>query len=117
LEKVFIAKIIWQIKIPTNNLASEFDVQLRIIRALDTEKATNKAIEIGHKQEETFINSKGKQISWTYINVEFVKEIISFDDGIEICSQIIHANDAMQFIKDIHIKTALNSDALLQKLN
>lgn len=117
MEKYFIAKIIWQIKIPTNIMASDFDEQLRIVKALDIENALIKANQIGYDQEETLTNSKGHQVSWSFINVEFVKEITSFDDGMEICSQTIKAPDAMQFIKDIHVKSAINADALLQKLN
>lgn len=117
MEKYFIAKIIWQIKIPTNGIASEFDEQLRIVKAYDAKNALEKAIKIGHEQEESFINSKGQQVSWSFINVEFVKEMFSFEDGMEICSQTINAPDAMQFIKDIHVKSALNAAAEIQKLD
>ncbi len=117
MEKVFIAKIIWQIKVQTISISSEFDEQLRIIKAIDGENALKKAIQIGHDHEEIFVNSKGQKVEWSLINVEFVKEIISFDDGIEICNQTIYAPDAMQFIKDIQVKSAINADALLHKLN
>lgn len=115
MEKYFIAKIIWQIKIPTNSLSSEFDEQLRIVKTSNAETALKKAIKIGHDNEETFINSKGQQVTWSFINVEFIKEMISFEDGTEICSQTINAPDAEQFIKDIHVKSALNANALFQK--
>jgi hypothetical protein len=116
MDKYYIAKLIWQIKIPTNNICSEFDEQLRIVKACNAQEAIKKALQIGHINEETFINSKGEHVSWIFINVEFVKEIVSFDDGTEICSQTIKAADASQFIKDIHVKAALNTDAILQKL-
>ena len=116
MDKYYIAKLIWQIKIPTNSISSEFDEQLRIVKACNAEEAIKKALQIGHDNEETFINSKGEHVSWLFINVEFVKEIVSFDDGTEICSQTINATDASQFIKDIHVKAALNIDAILQKL-
>lgn len=115
MEKYFIAKLIWQIKISINSTASDFDEQLRIIKALDAENALEKASKIGHAHEETFINNKGQQVSWSFINVEFLKEISSFEDGLEICSQTINASDAKQFIKDVHVKSKLNSDALLLK--
>jgi hypothetical protein len=117
MEKYYIAKIIWQIKIPTNGIASEFDEQLRIVKASDAKNALKKAIQIGHEQEESFINSKGQQVSWTFINVEFIKEMYSFEDGMEICSQTINAPDALQFIKDIHVKSALNTETEIPKLD
>jgi hypothetical protein len=117
MEKFFIAKLIWQIKIPTTGLASEFDEQLRIVKAVDAANAIKKGVQIGHLNEETFINSKGQQVSWAFINVEFVKEIISFDDGNEICSQTIKVDDASQYIKDVHVKSTLNTDAVLLKLD
>jgi len=115
MQRTFIAKIIWQIIIPTNQIASEFDVQLRIINASDLEEALLKANNLGQKHEETFLNNKGQHVSWSFINVEFVKEITSFDDGFEICSQTVHAPDALQFIKDIHVKSKLNASLELLK--
>lgn len=117
MDKIFIAKLIWQILIPTKSLASEFDEQLIIIKASDAENALKKAHDIGHQHEETFINNKGQQVAWTFINVEFIKEMTSFEDGTEICNQTINAPDAIQFIKDIHVKSALNTEILLQKLD
>ena len=116
MDKYYIAKLIWQIKIPNNSISSEFDEQLRIVKACNAKEAIRKALQIGHENEETFINSKGEHVAWIFINVEFIKEIVSFDDGTEICSQTIKAADASQFIKDIHVKAALNADAILQKL-
>lgn len=107
------AKIIWQIKLDTESLSAEFDEQLRMISAFDRKSAYHKAIQIGLHNEETFLNTKGKQISWHYVNVEFVKEISSFDDGLEICANTLKVENAAAYIEEINIKAQLNSDALL----
>jgi hypothetical protein len=117
MEKYFIAKIIWQIKIPTTKMAAEFDEQLTIVKAENAENAFQKATRFGQAQEESFINNKGQQVSWVFINVLHIKEITSFEDGMEICSQTINAPNAVEFIKEIHLKAELNKEVLLQKLN
>lgn len=117
MEKYFIAKLIWQIEIEQNAIASEFDEQLRIIKALDAEIALEKSRQIGLNNQETLINNKGQRINWVFINVEFLKEITSFDDGLEICAQTIKIEDPKQYIKEINTKSLLNFESVLMKTN
>jgi hypothetical protein len=110
MEKIFIAKIIWQIKITNNKLNSDFDEQLIIIRAENKNLALLKAQKLGQSNQESFQNIHGQNINWVFVNVEFVKEIVSFEDGYEICSQTISADDANQYINDINAKSMLNNE-------
>ncbi|HRG59436.1 MAG TPA: DUF4288 domain-containing protein [Bacteroidia bacterium] len=110
MEKVFIAKLIWQIKVNNHKMSSDFDEQLRIIKAKNYSIALQKAQNIGKNMEETLVNTKGQNIIWEFINVEFIKEITSFDDSFEICAQTINVHDAHQYIKEINTKALVNSE-------
>jgi hypothetical protein len=115
MENFFIAKIVWQIKIENKPLMCEFDEQLRLIKAENHELAFEKAMAIGHNQDETFLNNKGQKVSWNFINVEFIKEIISFEDGLEICTQTINVNDAQAYINEINVKSSVNAHTMKLK--
>jgi len=108
MKKWFIAKIIWQIKISNSNLASEFDEQLRLINADDADLAIEKANKIGKQHEESFLNAKDQQVVWKFIDIEFIKEISSFEDGMEICSKTIKADNAITYIEEINTKSMIN---------
>lgn len=110
MEKVFIAKLIWQIKVNNNKLSSDFDEQLRIIKAENKETALIKALNLGQNNQETLLNKEGQNIHWEFVNVEFIKEIVSFDDGVEICAQTVNVLDANQYIQEINAKAIMNME-------
>lgn len=117
MEKLFITKIIWHIKSESNQKFAEFDEQLRLIKANNSETAFNKAKLLGLQHQETLINNKGMEVSWNYVNVEFVKEITSFDDGIEICAHTVKVDNAQQYINEINVKAVLDFESNNLKLN
>lgn len=116
MEKIFIAKLVWQIKTISDKTSCDFDEQLRIVRAENKETAFEKAQKFGLQNQESFLNSMGKNVQWIFVNVEFIKEMISFEDGFEICSQTVNVVDAAQYIAEVNMKSIMNSEVFTNEV-
>lgn len=97
----YIAKIVFGIK-AENKAHQQFDEQLRLINACDTEEALLKARMIGIAEEDCFENDKRQQVSWEFINVADLVTLQKLEDGVEVYSHIHEATDDKEFVQTIH---------------
>jgi hypothetical protein len=97
--KTFIAKLIFNININQDSDSSQFDEQIRIIKADSVHEAYHKAKSIGQKEEETFANPKMQLIEWKFINVLDIYDMDSYKEGEQLYSQTIFENDSQSYIQ------------------
>ena len=103
--KKYLAKLMFNINIDNGNDNSQFDEQIRVIESRDLEGAFHKARAIGKKEEETFLNSENKLISWQFIDVAEVYPLESVKDGEQVYSNSHKIKDTGSFIKYIRQKS------------
>ena len=91
--KWYIAKLVFNIH--TNNgvgNSSQFDEQFRLIEASSQGDAFFRARALGNKEEESFVNANGDNITWKFIDVSDVQPVNEFKHGAEIYS-ITHRDE------------------------
>ena len=84
----YLIKFIFNIQIDKTDSQFQFDEQLRLINALSVSDAFLKARNLGKKEEDVFLNDKGEQVVWKFIDVTEVKLLQNFEHGQEIYSSI-----------------------------
>jgi hypothetical protein len=97
--KTFIAKLIFNININQDIDSSQFDEQIRIIKADSVHEAYHKAKSIGLKEAEAFVNPKMQIIEWKFINVSDIYDMDSYEEGEQLYSQTIFENDCQNYIQ------------------
>ena len=100
--KRYLVKLMFNIDNGSN--ASQFDEQIRMIESYSLEDAFHKARVIGKKEEETFVNSENKMVSWQFIDVMDVYELESMKDGEQVYSNTHENTDRGSFIDYIRQK-------------
>ena len=100
----YITKIVFNIKAENNVTNSQFDEQIRLVKAESREEAFMKARVIGLNEEDTFYNDKMKLVKWEFVNVAEVFALNRLDDGIELYSRIHETEEATSYINVIHQK-------------
>lgn len=109
----YITKLIFSINVPSSAVA-QFDEQLRMIEAASPEEAFFKARALGKSEEDTFINSNSKTISWKFIDVIELFPIENLKDGSEIYSTTYEAEEAESYIKFVrHKAMIIQSESLV----
>jgi hypothetical protein len=103
--KRFLAKLIFNINIDNGNHNSQFDEQIRIIMARNSEEAFFKARRLGKEEEESFTNSENKTVSWTFIDIANLYLLDDIKDGEQLYSTTHETEDANTFIKFIRQKS------------
>ena len=83
---LYVAKIVFNININKGGNQSQFDEQLRIIRAENIEIALMKGRELGKEEETIFLNHKGETVEWNFIDVADLQPIQNLNHGTEIYS-------------------------------
>ena len=101
----YLAKLMFHINIDNGEDASQFDEQVRIIESNSLEDAFHKARVIGKKEEETFMDSHNKLVSWQFIDVSDVYPLEEVKDGEQVYSSSHKINDTGSFIKFIRQKS------------
>lgn len=101
----YLAKLIFNINVDNGTDASQFDEQIRIIESRSLEDAFHKARVIGKKEEETFMDSENRLVSWEFIDVSDVYPLQEVKDGGQVYSNTHNIKDAGSFIKFIHQKS------------
>ncbi len=101
----YLAKLIFNINIDNGNDASQFDEQIRIIASHSLEDAFYKARVIGKKEEETFLDSDNKLVTWQFIDVLEVYPLGEVKDGEQVYSNTHKIKDTGSFIKFIRQKS------------
>lgn len=100
----YITKVVFAIKQEGNESTSQFDEQLRLISAEDSEEAFLKARAIGLNEEDCFYNEKNKQVRWEFINVSEVMSLNALEDGAEVYSRIHETDEGSNYIHFVHMK-------------
>lgn len=95
--KFFIAKLVFQIVCGDGNHAAQFDEQLRLVNACSAAEAFEKAADIGHREEEVFLNEKDELVRWQFVNIAELNPLQHLTDGAELYSRITEADDAVAY--------------------
>ena len=103
--KQYLVKLMFNINIDNGSNTSQFDEQMRVIEAHSSEDAFFKARNIGKKEEETFLDSENKLVSWNFIDVAEIYPLESIKDGDQIFSNTRKIKDTSSFISYIRQKS------------
>jgi hypothetical protein len=109
----YLTKIVYRIICGEGNHLSQFDEQLRLIEAEDDFHAFIKARQLGHREEDNFLNKELKPVNWKFIDVKEVQLLSTMEDGVELNSCISEKEDANGFIRDTYLRAA----QLMEKLS
>ncbi len=97
--KTYIAKLIFNINVNQGQDRTQFDEQVRIIRANTMQAAIEIAKNIGEAEESTFISPKQQLIKWEFIAIFAIYELDSMQDGQQLYSYSLSKKDANNFIQ------------------
>lgn len=100
----FISKIVFNISSENTSHTPQFDEQLRLISAENTEEAFIKARTIGLNEEHTFFNDQNNKVRWEFVNVAEVVTLGKLEDGAEVYSSIHETHEAKSYIQCVHQK-------------
>ncbi len=95
----YLAKMVYRIVSGNGSHKPQFDEQLRIIRAADQKQAYDKVISIGRSRAESFLNHKQQLVRWEFVNIAELYRLPALDDGVEIYSHLLEADNAGAFIE------------------
>jgi hypothetical protein len=102
----YLAKMVFRIVCGHGNHTPQFDEQLRLIRAANSESAFIKAQTMGRKEEEIFFNVNQQLVHWQFINISEIYQIDNLIDGAEVYSRIEEKEDAAAYIHILNLKAA-----------
>jgi hypothetical protein len=111
----YIAKLIFNININNGKNQSQFDEQLRLISAYNSNEAYYKAELIGKSENESFESNADNTIEWQFIDVAEIVLLTEIKDGMELYSNTIKSENPNEFIQ--HIKLRANQFQNLQVQN
>ena len=100
----FISKIVFNISSENTAHTPQFDEQLRLISAANTEEAFIKARTIGLREEDTFFNDQKNKVRWEFVNVAEIVPLGKLEDGAELYSSIHETPEAKSYIQCVHQK-------------
>lgn len=105
--KWYIVKLVFNIHISNDRNSSQFDEQLRLVEASDPTSAFAKARLIGNKEEHSFTNDKGENVSWKFIDVAELNFMNELKHGAEIYSHTHEDNQPEDYINFIRLKSLM----------
>ncbi|HEV9036949.1 MAG TPA: DUF4288 domain-containing protein [Puia sp.] len=116
----YLSKIIFRIICGEGHHTPQFDEQLRLISAHDAEEAFEKAMSIGHREQDRFYNHEQQLVQWKFVNVAELYLLSGLLDGAEMYSRIQETDDAEAYIDHAnhlaeHIRTS-STHKILQLL-
>lgn len=114
--KWYLAKIVFRITCGEGNHTAQFDEQLRLIAAGDSATAFSKAVEMGNRESDCFINVEKKPVQWKFINVAELYELVEMIDGAELYSRIQEYDDAATYISNVHMKAQYIREHSVQQI-
>ena len=100
----YLAKIIFQIISGSGNHTPQFDEQLRLIEASDSESALQKARRLGERDQPSFINAHGRYVKWNFIDVAELIPLSNQADGAEVFSRVEECDFAEAYIELVRHK-------------
>ena len=95
----YLSKIVYRIICGQGHHTPQFDEQLRLIAAGSSEEAYEKALAIGSREEDQFLNSNQKLVQWKFINVAELHQLSGLMDGVELYSRIEETDNADLYIE------------------
>ncbi len=102
----YLSKIIYRIICGQGEHTPQFDEQLRLIAAGSSEEAYEKALAIGSREQDQFLNQKQKLVQWKFINVAELHLLSGLMDGVEVYSRIEETDNADLYIELTNKKAA-----------
>ncbi len=102
--KWFTAKIVFGIHHSSQEAITQYDEQIRVIKARDEHEAFLKARMLGVREEYSFTNENEEEVSWTFVDVTDLTEMDELTDGMEIYSRIHETDSREQYIRFVHDK-------------
>ena len=112
----YLTKIVYQIICGHGAHTPQFDEQLRLICAGNEEEAFNKAVQIGHSEEEVFRNAENDLVQWKFINIAELYRLSQLIDGAELYSRIQETDDAASYTHAVHQKAAAIREKMIPQL-
>lgn len=95
----------------------QFDEQLRLISSFNPEEAYHKAKILGMRNQDSFVNDKGKLVKWHFVAVTDLFPIEEFKDGMEIYTSTHETHDSKTYISIVEQKANyIHSKSQLQTL-
>ncbi len=99
--KWFLVRYIYEIVCGDGNYKSQFDEQLRLMLALNSAEALEKAKESADSFHLPFKNCTGELVTWKFICIADLHEIQTPDDGAEIASIMHEPIDVPAFLDQV----------------
>jgi hypothetical protein len=110
----YLAKLIFSIDTENPNKKAQFDEQLRLIKAVDTNDAYFKAKNLGSKLQTKIFNQNDEAILWNFVDVCELIEVNEIKDGVEVYSNTHETYERENFIHSVKQKgMAIQSKNLL----
>lgn len=98
----YISKLIFSIERDgATSGKAQFDEQLRLVTAKNTNEAYFKARGLGKKEESIFTDIKNETIKWRFVDVSEVSFLGELKDGIELYSNTLEVQEKKGFINSI----------------
>jgi hypothetical protein len=102
----YLAKIVYRIICGQGNHTAQFDEQLRLIQAGNSQEAFEKSRALGEKEEDKFFNEDQKLVHWKFVNVAELYKLSGLLDGAELYSRIQETDNADLYIELTNKKAA-----------
>lgn len=104
--KWYLVKLIFSIEMDASaTCPAQFDEQLRLVEEETHDLAILKARRLGKKLESRFHNSNNQLVSWVFVDVKEVILIDAIEDGVEIYSNTVEADDREGFINSVLLRS------------
>lgn len=103
--KRYLAKLVFNVTVENSNNTSEFDEQIRIVEAHNSEGAFYKARNVGRKEEESFFDNNNNLVNWSFIDVADIYPLDDIKDGEQIYSTTHKTKDNVSFINYVRQKS------------
>jgi hypothetical protein len=98
----YIVKLVFSIEQNEKEVVhSQFDEQLRLVQANNTNQAYFKARAIGKKEEVSFSDVQNETIKWRFIDISEVNFLGELKDGLELYSSTVEIDEKSNFINAI----------------
>jgi hypothetical protein len=100
----FVAHIVFRIISGDGDHTPQFDEQLKLISANNEAAAFEKAFRMGQQEQDSFPNNSGHKVEWKFVGIGELTKIKGPDDGTELSSRILEADNADNYIHFIQQK-------------
>lgn len=112
----YLVKMVYRIICGDGRHTPQFDEQLRLIVANKGSEAFDKAVAMGVKEQESFLNQKNELVQWQFVNVPEVYRLSKLMDGAEIYSRINEVEDPEAYTTFVHSKAGSIQNTQKQQL-